>query len=45
MKVILDFMEYHQDKKCGMITMDIEGGFDKVNIDILSDILTARGCS
>jgi len=44
MKVILDFMEYHKGKKCGMITMDVEGGFDKVNIDILSDILTARGC-
>jgi len=44
MKVILDFMEYHKSKKCGMITMDVKGGFDKVNIDILSDILTVRGC-
>ena len=45
MKVILDFMEYHKGMKCGMITMDVEGGFDKVNVDILSDILAARGCS
>jgi len=44
MKVILDFMEYHKGRKCGMITMDVEGGFDKVNIDTLSDILSARGC-
>ena len=45
MNVILDFMEYHKGKKCGIVTMDVEGGFDKVNIDILSDILMARGCS
>jgi len=44
MKMILDFTEYYKGKKCRIVTMDVEGGFDKVNISFMSDILAVRGC-
>ena len=44
MKQILEFLEYNKDKCTGILSMDVEGGFDKVNIDILYDNLTYREC-
>ena len=44
MKQILEFLEYNKDKYTGILSMDVEGGFDKVNIDMLSDILVYRKC-
>ena len=44
MKQILEFLEYNKDKCTGILSMDVEGGFDKVNIDMLCDILVYREC-
>ena len=44
MKQILEFLEYNKDKYTGILSMDVEGGFDKVNIDKLCDILVYREC-
>ena len=44
MKQILEFLEYNKDKYTGILSMDVEGGFDKVDIDMLCDILIYREC-
>ena len=44
MKQILEFLEYNKDKYTGILSMDVEGGFDKMNIDMLSDMLVYREC-
>ena len=44
MKQILEFLEYNKDKYTGILSMDVEGGFDKVDIDKLCDILVYREC-
>ena len=44
MKQILEFLEYNQDKYRGILSMDVEGGFDEVIIDMLSNILVYREC-
>jgi len=35
-KQMSEFIEYSKGMKVGMVTMDVEGGFDKVEIDCLS---------
>ena len=42
-KQISEFVEYNKKRETGIITMDVEGGFDRVDIDILSDIMMYRG--
>ena len=44
MKQILEFLEYKKDKYTGILSMDVEGGFDKVDIDKLCDILIYQEC-
>ena len=44
MKQILEFLEYNKDKYTGILSMGVEGGFDKVDIDMLCDILVYREC-
>ena len=44
MKQIMDFMDYTAGKERAILSMDVEGGFDRVNLDILSDILTWKEC-
>ena len=44
MKQILEFLEYNKDKCTSILSIDVEGGFDKVNIDMLCDILIYREC-
>ena len=34
MKQILEFLEYNKDKYTGILLMDVQGGFDKMNIDM-----------
>jgi len=43
-KQMLEFIEYSKGMKVGIVTMDVEGGFDKVAIDFLSTVLYQRGC-
>jgi len=42
-KQILEFTEYNKNMKTALITMDVEGGFDRVDIDTLCEILIHRG--
>jgi len=44
-KRIYEFVDYNKDMKCGMLSMDVEGGFDKGDIKLLCQILRGRGCS
>jgi len=44
-KQIYKFVEYNRNIKYGMLSMDVEGGFDKVDIGMLCRILEERGCS
>ena len=44
MKQIPEFLEYNKDKCTSILSMDVEGGFDKVNIDMLCDILIYQEC-
>jgi len=43
-KQIAEFVEYNKNMNVGIMTMDMEGGFNNVDIDTLSDILVYRGC-
>ena len=43
-KICKDFLEYHEYPNCAMMTMDIAGGFDNIDRELLKDILTYRGC-
>jgi len=44
-KQIYEFVDYNKNMNCGMLSMDVAGGFDKVDIGILCRILEERGCS
>ena len=44
-KQIYEFVEHNRNMKCGMLSMDVEGGFDRVDIGMLCQILKDRGCS
>jgi len=44
MKEILEFLEYNKDKCIGIMSIDVEGGFNTVNIDKLYDILKSGEC-
>jgi len=44
MKQILEFLEYNKDKCIRIMSLDVEGGFYRVNIDMLSDILIYLEC-
>ena len=44
MKQILEFLKYNKDKCTAILSMEMEGGLDKVNIDMLCDILIYWEC-
>ena len=44
MKQMMEFLEHNKYLERGIVSMDVEGGFDKVDIDILSDIMSYREC-
>jgi len=41
---VYEFFRHNQGMRCAMLSMDVEGGFDNVVIDDLSDFMVARGC-
>jgi len=45
MSVVFEFLRYNESFKCAMRSMDVEGGFDNIDIDLLCDFLTAQECS
>ena len=44
MSVVLEFLRHNKSFKCAMLLMDVEGGFDNIDIDLLCDFLVAREC-
>lgn len=44
MKRMLECLEHNKYLERGIVSMEVEGGFDKVDIDILSDIISYRKC-
>ena len=44
MAVIFEFLKHNKGFQCAMMSMDVEGGFDNIDLDLLSDFMTARDC-
>jgi len=44
MSVVFEFLRHNGGFKCAMLSMDVEGGFDNIDIDLLCDFLAAREC-
>jgi len=44
MSVMFEFVRYNEGYKCARLSMDFEGGFDNIDIDLLCDFLAAREC-
>ena len=44
MSVVFEFLRHNEGFKCAMLSMDVEGGFDNIDIDLLCDFLSAREC-
>src|SRR5437899_10670390 len=42
--VVLEFLKHNEGYKRLILSKDIEGGFDNISVDLLSDFLTASGC-
>jgi len=45
MSVVFEFLRHNQGYKCAMLSMDVKGGFDNIDIDLLSQFLSALECS
>jgi len=41
---IYEFLRAHEGYVTALLSMDVEGGFDKIDIDLLADFLSARAC-
>jgi len=44
MSVVFEFLRHNKGFKCAMLSMDVEGGFDNIDIDLLCDFLANREC-
>ena len=44
MSVVFEFLRHNEGFKCAMLSMDVEAGFDNIDIDLLCDFLAARDC-
>jgi len=44
MAVLYEFIATHKDRYTTILSMDIEGGSDSIDIDLLADLLMAQGC-
>ena len=44
MAVIFEFLKHNKGLHCAMMSMDVEGGFDNIDLNLLSDFLAARDC-
>jgi len=40
MSIVLELLPHNEDYKHGMLSMDVEGGFDNIDLDLLSDFLS-----
>ena len=44
MAVVYEFLESNRDMFTAVLSMDVEGGFDRIDLDLMADFLVARGC-
>jgi len=44
MSVVFEVLQHNEGYKCAMLSMDVEGGFDNIDIGLLSNFLAAREC-
>jgi len=44
MSVVFEFLRHNEGFKCAMLSMDVEGGFNNIDVDLLCDFLAAREC-
>jgi len=44
MAVVYEFLHHHRDYKAALLSMDVEGGFDRICMNWMADFLVARGC-
>jgi len=44
MATIYEFLEANKGMRMALLSMDIEGGFDKIDMNLMADFLVARGC-
>ena len=44
MSVVFEFLRHNEGYKCAMVSMDVERGFDNIDIDLLCDFMAARDC-
>ena len=45
MALIFEFLEHNEGMEVAMPTMDVEGGFDKIDVGLLCDFMMAKGCN
>lgn len=45
MAMVYEFLEHNRHMSRAMLSMDIEGGFDHVDVDTLGDLMMGRGAS
>jgi len=44
MATLYEFLEYYKGHERGLMSMDIEGGFDKIDTGLLCQLMAVRGC-
>jgi len=44
MSVVFELLRHNEGFKCALLSMDVEGGFDNIDLDLLCDFLAAREC-
>ena len=42
--IVFEFLRHNEGYKCAMLSMDVEGGFNNIDIDLLCDFMAARDC-
>jgi len=44
MSIEFEFLRHNEGFKCAMLSMDVEGSFDNIDIDLLCDFMATRDC-
>jgi len=42
--VVYEFLKHHKGYCSALLSMDVEEGFNRINIDLIADFLSTRGC-
>jgi len=44
-KSLLEFAQYNKERKVAFLSLDVEGRFDRIEIDLVYQVLHYRNCS